>query len=116
MDITERQWFTHKGCKNLEIQKHESISEHEIVASVNITDTNLVESIMGRIEKLPPKGDMYKSFGDEVEHIDLIFNCEQGPQIIEIYNKMFKTPATTFNSSDNKEQKELYEKIIGYLK
>jgi hypothetical protein len=115
MDTQEKKWFTHTGCTSLEIQKHKSISEHEIVASVLLTDPSLVKSFIDRIEKFPTKGDMFISLGEDAESIELIFTCEQGVQKVEIYNGGFKTPSTAFNVSGNQDEKALYDEILGYL-
>ncbi len=111
----KKQWFRHKDYTSFQIQKHRSISEHEIIASVTINDVSAVRNLMNKIEKLPAEGEMFKSFGDDVEHIDIVFICAHNTQTIEIYNHMFKTPSTAFNGLDNQDQISLYKEIADYL-
>ncbi len=115
MKTDTKKWFTHTNCSKLKILKHRSISKHDIVASAEITDSKLVKSIMDKIEKLSVEGDRYISFGEDAEHIDMIFSCEKGEQLVEIYNRGFKTPATTFNAIGDQFEKDLYQEVVGYL-
>ncbi len=111
-----RQWFTTKECTALEIKKYKSISVHQVVSAVTIEDSNVVQKILERIEKIPADGDMMKSFGPDAESIDLFFHCGMGSiQKIEIYQKRFKTPSTGFNAGSNETESSLYADIDALL-
>lgn len=111
-----RQWFDTKECIALEIKKYQSISEHQIIRSVTIEDTDVVKKIMARIKKIPTEGDMMISFGPNAESIDLLFHCDNGTkQTVEIYQNKFKTPSTGFNSDKNETETSLYADIDAIL-
>jgi hypothetical protein len=116
MNKENLQWFTHKGCTSLEIEKYKSISDPQIIASATITDMAKINSLMERIEKLPVDGDVMISFSENAANTNLIFKCDKGDQVIEIYDGGFKTPSTGFNTDSDVEEKELINEIEGYLK
>lgn len=112
----ERPWFKNKDCTALEIKKYKSVSDHKIIASVSIADIKVVKKIVERIEKIPANGDMMVSFGPDAQHTELIFSCQDSTKnIIEIYQKGFKTPSTGFNSDGNEPEKKLREDIMVLL-
>lgn len=116
-----RPWFTNKNCKTLEIKKFKSVSNHDVTHEILITDVKAVEKIMTRIEKISANGDMMVSFGPDADFTQLIFNCESADpkvpprQIVEIYQKGFKTPSTGFNSEDKKTERALIDDLFNLL-
>lgn len=111
-----RQWFNTEECNALDIKKYQSISVHQVVSAVTINDSRVVKSIMERIKNIPAEGDMMKSFGPDVESIDLIFHCANDTtQKVEIYQKRFKTPSTGFNSGKSETESLLYADIDALL-
>lgn len=112
----ERPWFKNKNCTVLEIKKYKSISDHKVVAEVSISDLKIVKKIVERIEKIPANGDMMVSFGPDAPHTELIFSCaDSKKEIIEIYQKGFKTPSTGFNGDGNEGEKKLQADIMTLL-
>jgi hypothetical protein len=92
-------WFNGKNCAGLEIRKYKSISDHQLVKSVKLSDRDAIQNMIARIEKIPADGQMMKSFGDDAEFTEMAFACDAGKnQTIEIYNGRFKTPSTGFNT------------------
>lgn len=113
--IMKRSWFQNKLATSLEIKKFISISDNNIVQSITINDVRIIQSIMDRIEKIPEDGDMMKSFGPDAEQIDLLFCYEKQVQVIQIFQKRFKTPSTGFNSKKNEIEISLYNDIDALL-
>ncbi len=112
----ERPWFNQKNCTSLQIKKYKSISDHKVVAEVSIFDLKAINKIIERIEKIPSNGDMMVSFGPKAAHTDLIFNCANSKtEIIQIYQKGFKTPSTGFNSDGNEIEKKLQTDLMALL-
>lgn len=107
-------WFQNKNCASLEIKKYKSISNHDIIKSVKIDDAKFIQSLMERIEKIPPDGDRMKSFGGGAEQIDLVFYSGDKAETIQIFEKSFKTPSTGFNSK-NEIETNLYNEIDAIL-
>jgi len=107
-------WFTNKNCTSLEIVQYMSISDHQVKQSVNITDINVIDDLISRIEKIKPQGDMYISFSESAEEIALLFHSEDPIQRIEIIQGGFKTPSTSFNIKNEREQ-ALYKDIVALL-
>ena len=111
----ERPWFNSEDCQSLEIKKHRSISTHEVVASASVVDPETLKRIIWRIKRIPTNGDMMKSFDEDAQQTDLEFHCQGKVQVIEIYEKRFKTPSTGFNTGDEGEEKLLTAAIEGLL-
>lgn len=114
-EVKMEKWFTNKNCQKLELVKYKSVSEPKIVKSVTIQDLNLIETFMDRIEKVPANGDLMISFGPKAEYSQLNFFCDGEKQTVEIYNKVFKTPSTGFNSSQDENEKTLYREFDALL-
>ena len=109
-----RPWFTDKNFTSLEIRKHKSLANHTVVKSVTVTDAGYIGRLAGRIEQIPPDGDMMISFSGDAEHLKLIFFSGGNAQEIDVIQKGFKTPSTGFNSKNDYE-KELYAEIDALL-
>jgi hypothetical protein len=112
--MMDRPWFTDKNFTKLEIRKNKSLADHAVVKAVTITDTSYISKLAGRIEQIPPNGDMMISFSDEAEHIELAFGAGDNIHEIDVIQKGFKTPSTGFNSKNDYE-KELYAEIDALL-
>ena len=110
----DRSWFTNKAFTSLEIRKNKSLSVHAVVASVRITDVGYIQIFSGRIEQIPPDGDMMISFSAAAEHIELIFYSSDSVQKIDVIQKGFKTPSTGFNTKNDYES-SLYAEIDALL-
>lgn len=70
---------------------------------------------MGRIEKIAPDGNTMKSFSDNAEHSSLTFLTNDQQETIGFFQERFKTPSTSFNSSESEVEDERYEDIDGLL-
>ena len=110
----DRPWFAEKSFTSLEIRKNKSLADHTVVKSVTITDLGYIGRLAGRIEQIPPNGDMMISFSGAAEHIELTFFSEGRVQEIDVIQKGFKTPSTGFNLR-NEYEKELYAEIDAVL-
>lgn len=108
-------WFTNKNCQKVELIKYQSISDSKIIKSVVIQDSNYVTSLIRRIEQVPAGGEMMVSFGPKAQHSELVFYCDNQKQVIEIYNKGFKTPSTGFNSIQGEVEKSLIRDLAALL-
>jgi hypothetical protein len=109
-----RKWFTNTSFTALEITKFKSISSKDIEKSITIRDSKSIQSLVQGILQIPVNGDMMISFGPAAEHIELIFKNGTEKEVVEVYQKKFKTPSTGFHSSNDLE-KGLYEKIDNLL-
>ena len=112
--MMDRPWFTDKNFSALEIRKNKSLADHTVVRSVTITDVKYIGKLAGRIEQIPPDGDMMISFSGAAEHIELVFHSADGVQEIDVIQKGFKTPSTGFNTKNDYE-KELYAELDALL-
>jgi hypothetical protein len=72
--MMDRPWFTDKNFSSLVIRKNKSLADHAVVRSVTITDLTYIGKLAGRIEQIPPDGDMMISFSGGAEHIELAFS------------------------------------------
>lgn len=112
---TARHWFANTAFTALEIKQFNSISNHGIKKSVLINDPKTVQTLVQGILQIPTDGDMMISFGSDAEHIELIFKNGAAQEVIEVYQKKFKTPSTGFHTS-NELEKSLYAEIEKLLK
>jgi hypothetical protein len=112
--MTARPWFTDKNFTALKIRKNRSLADHTVLRSVAISDTTYIAKLAGRIEQIPPDGDMMISFAGAAEHIELVFHSDGKTQEIDVIQKGFKTPSTGFNTKNDYE-KELYAEIDALL-
>lgn len=108
-------WFDADSYVSLEIIRHRSISVHDVVKSVVLTDATAIKGLMDRIEEIPVDGDMMKSFGCNAESVDLVFRNATAVHTIEIYNQRFKTPSTGFNTTDRELESRIYADIDALL-
>lgn len=108
-------WFTSKNCQKVELIKYQSISNSKILKSVVIQDPTYMNSLIRRIEQIPTDGEMMASFGPNAQHSQLVFDCENQKQVIEIYNAGFKTPSTGFNSTQGEVEKTLIRDVATLL-
>ncbi len=99
MALTEQKqdWFSEKNFNSLEIKKYKSIADTTIVRSVKIMDADIVNWFIARIEAIPSAGEKMKSFNEEAELIELMFEGQSPSRTIEIIQHGFKTPSTGFN-------------------
>lgn len=110
-----RSWFDNTSCNLLEIKKLKSISDRDVIRSIEIRDVNAIKNLIDRIEKIPVDGDMMKQFGPEAEEISLFFHCGNKTQEIGVYERRFKTPSTGFNVGASKVEESLYNDIDALL-
>lgn len=108
-------WFRAEGFQTLIITQYASISDHTVLRRLSIEDVAVVQQLKERISHLPADGDMMISFGPKAEHIDLRFSGPAGTDVIELYNKKFKTPSTGFNSLKSELETTLYRDIDALL-
>jgi hypothetical protein len=113
-EMKERPWFTEKNFSSLEIRKNKSLADHAVVKAVTITDAKYIRKLAGRIEQIPPEGDMMISFSGAAEHIELRFEAGDEIREIDVIQKGFKTPSTGFNTKNDYE-KELYAELDALL-
>ncbi len=111
----KNRWFINKIFTSLEIKKFKSISNHQIHTSVKINNEKIIQDLIARIEKINPNGEEMQSFAENAEYIELLFHSENQPQIIQIYQGKFKTPATGFNTGKNDVEMDLYNDITTLL-
>lgn len=109
-----RSWFVDKNFTSLVIRQYVSISDDRVIKSVTITDAGYVGQFAARIERIPPNGNMMKSFSEDAERVRLFFFSGDIVQEIDVIRKRFKTPSTGFNAINDYE-KELYAEIEGLL-
>jgi hypothetical protein len=112
--MKDRPWFTDKNFSSLQIRKNGSLADHRVVRSVTITDVKYIGALAGRIEQIPPDGDMMISFSGAAEHIELAFAAGGNIREIDVIQRGFKTPSTGFNTKNDYE-KELYAEIDALL-
>ena len=111
-ELKKNQWFNNKNCNELSIYKHKSISDDRVLVSTAIKEKSAIDEIIKRIEALPAEGDKYISFGKNAKRTVLKFSCADSDlKNIEIINSKFKTPATSFISSKNKNEQDLVRDI-----
>ena len=103
-------WFKNTAFSALEITQFNSISNHGIKKSVLINDPRIIQGLVQGILQLPTDGDMMISFGPDAEHIELVFKNGTEQEVVEVYQKKFKTPSTGFHGA-NELEKGLYQKI-----
>ena len=103
-----------KSFTSLEIRKDKSLADHTVVRSVTITDRGYISKLAGRIEQIPPNGDMMISFSGAAERIKLVFFSGDKLQEVDVIQKGFKTPSTGFNTK-NEYEKGLYAEIDAVL-
>jgi hypothetical protein len=112
--MMDRPWFTDKNFSSLEIRKNRSLADHAVIKAVTITDASYITKLAGRIEQIPPNGDMMISFSGAAEHIELLFETGDKIHEIDVIQKGFKTPSTGFNTKNDYE-KELYAELDALL-
>jgi hypothetical protein len=112
--MKDRPWFTDKNFTALEIRKNKSLADHKVVKAVTITDEKYIAKLAGRIEQIPPNGDMMISFSGAAEHLELAFTAGDTVREIDVIQKGFKTPSTGFNTKNDYE-KELYAELDALL-
>ena len=112
--MKDRPWFTDKNFTALEIRKNKSLADHTVVKAVTITDEKYITKLAGRIEQIPPNGDMMISFSGAAEHLELAFTAGDTVREIDVIQKGFKTPSTGFNTKNDYE-KELYAELDALL-
>jgi hypothetical protein len=112
--MMDRPWFTDKNFSSLQIRKNKSLADHAVVNALTITDTSYISKLAGRIEQIPPNGDMMISFSDAAEHIELAFEAGGKVHEIDVIQKGFKTPSTGFNTKNDYE-KALYAELDALL-
>lgn len=111
-----RPWFTTHECTALEIRKYQSISVPRVTSTITINDTIVIQSIMARVESIPPAGDRMISFAPDAECIELLFHAaDETTRKIEIHQRRFKTPSTGFNSGTREGEAALYDDIDAWL-
>ncbi len=108
--MMQRTWFNTKDFSSLEIIQFQSISKHNVIKSIVINDTTIIQSLVAAIERIDPNGDMMVSWGPDAEHMELILKNETGQEVVEVYQRKFKTPSTGFHGS-NELEKSLYQEI-----
>jgi hypothetical protein len=95
------QWFQSPSAEftSLVIARHASAADARVVGSVTLTDADAVHKLARRIEGIAPDGDEMMSFGPRAEHVTLTFSSPTAPpQRVDLYEKHFKTPSTSFHS------------------
>lgn len=110
-----RPWFENRNCSAVTITKYTSISKHTVEKSLSFENTDFIEGLVGRIERILPDGDMMISFGPDAEHIELCFEIEGLIQKIHFYSKKIKTPSTGFNSFRSQDELSIYRDIDAIL-
>jgi hypothetical protein len=109
-------WFEHKDFTSLEIRAYTPATSHADKKVVTIDDKKLIDNLVERIDKISPQGDIYVSWGGDINVTELTFKSEKGDQVIEIYGDQFKTPSTSFNVENTEEEEALCKEIISLLK
>ena len=112
--MKDRPWFTDKNFTALEIRKNKSLADHAVIKAVTITDLSYIAKLAGRIEQIPPNGDMMISFSGAAEHLELTFTAGDTVREIDVIQKGFKTPSTGFNTKNDYE-KERYAELDALL-
>jgi hypothetical protein len=93
-------WFDRKPCTSLRIEKHRSLANHEVVASVTIDDAEYLARLVAAIEKLPAEGKLMIKAAGGAAYTQLYFACGGAePRRLDILDGMLKTPSTGFNDT-----------------
>ena len=75
-----------------------------------VSEPKVIKKIQAALAKLPTKGEMMKSWGDDTEVLSATFSRPGAPKTcIEFYNGRLKTTDTSFYAADSNPEKPLYE-------
>jgi hypothetical protein len=111
-DAMEKVWFENTDCSKLTLHLSK-LSNEKANTTIEINDTEAIAKLIKRIQSIPANGDeMISMIVDET--IELHFQCGTKVKVIEVQNRMFKTPSTGFNS-DRTVEKVIYDDLINLL-
>jgi hypothetical protein len=110
----QRTWFNTKDFTALEIEEFKSISVQQVIRSVVVKDTSVIQSLVDRIEQIDPNGDMMVSWGPDAQYLTLTFANETEQKVIEVIQQKFKTPSTGFHGR-NEQEASLYTTVSALL-
>lgn len=111
----ENKWFSSPGCTSVTIKKYKSVSDHTIVAQVNVQDAAVAQKMAETIESIPTQGNRERKFAAENEQMDLEFTCNGKPETIHFFDQRIKTPSTLFHSTKIDAETKIFTDVVTLL-
>ncbi|MCB9977993.1 MAG: hypothetical protein H6862_00075 [Rhodospirillales bacterium] len=106
--MAESVWYTCDPCEGITIEKYDHASDPKPAKQVKLTLQEAIGEILGALERIPPKGDMFISFTPAVEYVRMTIHGSDHFDVVEFYDGRIKTPDTTFLTRGNEDEAALF--------
>lgn len=109
------EWFPKIGCEKLTMSDYETIAAKKPRRQVVINDLDYIKSFQVAINQLPTEGEIMKDMAESARYSALEFQCGKVKTVVEFYDSLIKTPATSFYARSTKLEEAIWTEIESLL-